>query len=486
LAYLVENKASSRLASAVSSSAATIPIDSDDASLFPSPTGSDSFFGTIRDAENIEIFECTSRSGANLTVSRGQQGTTAVAFSAGAVVELRATMGLYSSFEQKYVREYSGNPNGVVTPLYVGEKLKDTSGGVFWVAVSTTVWKFIGPNWPTYDGFYDKLTFHCGNYGGMDIIGNILCTNGGTVPTQQKGVLWLLSEDRHTITEGSFADVGSQAGPIRDALGRNFFWWGGYNGNHAVAGQSFTDKDTTSTYFAVKAPPRYAYGMCSRGNKAYFAHAATGAFSTGYIYEGQWDGTTMTVPRAYTSGDPFGYTANNPAINSDGTHIFLSYTGEEYISKFKISDMSLVHQTDFSAEGLNVDYPQTYRAPYCFAHGNAYYVPGSIYGVGAYHIFNMESDVEAEYVGYFWGSADNYSNIRCIAIDNDTEELYIVYSSGTTITVDRYGLNSPLAPYPIERKTATDASFSDIKSMCLDANYIYIRASSTILCIMER
>ncbi len=89
---LFTNNASSTLAATITAVQTTIAVQSGDAAEYPSPSGGDWFMVTVQDGGgNIEIMKCTARSGVTLTVTRGQESTTAFAFTAGARVDLRLT-----------------------------------------------------------------------------------------------------------------------------------------------------------------------------------------------------------------------------------------------------------------------------------------------------------------------------------------------------------------------------------------------------------
>lgn len=94
---LFTNNARSTLASGISNVATSIAVATGDGSKFASPSGGDWQDVTLDDGTNIEIVHLTGRSGDTLTVTRGQESTTAVAFSAGAKVEARFTAGAANS-----------------------------------------------------------------------------------------------------------------------------------------------------------------------------------------------------------------------------------------------------------------------------------------------------------------------------------------------------------------------------------------------------
>lgn len=86
------NNGKTLIASAVSSSATTINVD--DASVFPSISGSEYFYVTLEDTSgNVEIVKVTGVSTNTLTVSRAQESTTARSFSDGDKAENRLTAG---------------------------------------------------------------------------------------------------------------------------------------------------------------------------------------------------------------------------------------------------------------------------------------------------------------------------------------------------------------------------------------------------------
>ena len=97
-AQLVANNASSTIATlgALSGTGTgTFVVASGHGTRFPSPTAGDYFFATLQDASNnIEIIQITGRSADTLTIgARGQESTTARAWIANDVVELRFTAG---------------------------------------------------------------------------------------------------------------------------------------------------------------------------------------------------------------------------------------------------------------------------------------------------------------------------------------------------------------------------------------------------------
>ncbi len=114
---LFANRAASLLASSIDDSATTLILTSGTEGRFPSPTGGDWFPVTVADAAgNVENMHCTARAGSILTVLRGQEGTAARAFDAGAAVESRVTAGALSSAIGDSSRLQTEMPDLVLPP----------------------------------------------------------------------------------------------------------------------------------------------------------------------------------------------------------------------------------------------------------------------------------------------------------------------------------------------------------------------------------
>lgn len=102
MAQLFKNNAFSALAGSATDVATTLTLTPSTGSRFPSPTGGDFFLATLVGLDgngsesSWEIVKVTGRSNDSLTVVRGQEGTTAVAWDAGARIESRATANTYA------------------------------------------------------------------------------------------------------------------------------------------------------------------------------------------------------------------------------------------------------------------------------------------------------------------------------------------------------------------------------------------------------
>ena len=93
MALILSNNGLSKLASPITSSATTLTVLSGDGAKFPALGAGDWFPVTVAKPDgSFEIMRCTARTDDTLTVTRAQEGTTALDFAAGALVELRLTV----------------------------------------------------------------------------------------------------------------------------------------------------------------------------------------------------------------------------------------------------------------------------------------------------------------------------------------------------------------------------------------------------------
>lgn len=101
--YSFANNVSTTLAESISATATVLNVASGTGASFPSLASGQVFSVTLVDAATgltREICYCTSRSGDALTVSRGQEGTTARAWSAGDTAAHYITAGALNNFTQ--------------------------------------------------------------------------------------------------------------------------------------------------------------------------------------------------------------------------------------------------------------------------------------------------------------------------------------------------------------------------------------------------
>ena len=101
MAALFTNNASAPIASSIISSSTSITVSSGQGAEFPTLTGADYFMATLVDtSNNLEIIKVTARSIDTMTVVRAQEGTTARAYAAGSLLELRITAAVLNSLLQ--------------------------------------------------------------------------------------------------------------------------------------------------------------------------------------------------------------------------------------------------------------------------------------------------------------------------------------------------------------------------------------------------
>lgn len=91
MAVKFANNASSTLAAGISNSDLSLSVATGTGSAFPTISGSDVAFLTLTESTKMEIVKVTATSGDTFTIERGQDGTTAQAFSAGAAIALNVT-----------------------------------------------------------------------------------------------------------------------------------------------------------------------------------------------------------------------------------------------------------------------------------------------------------------------------------------------------------------------------------------------------------
>ena len=96
------NNASALMASGILSTDTTVTLQPGQGALFPNLSAGQIMKVTFEDTSgNIEVVHATGITGDVLTILRGQEGTTALAFSSGSRVEIRCTAGDLAAMLQK-------------------------------------------------------------------------------------------------------------------------------------------------------------------------------------------------------------------------------------------------------------------------------------------------------------------------------------------------------------------------------------------------
>jgi hypothetical protein len=99
MARLYADRADTQLAAGIDDTVTAIDVV--DGSVFPAPTGGDFAILTIEEGVTFERVRLTARSGNTLTVVRGNDGTSALSFTAAATVSLRQTASAMAGVVEK-------------------------------------------------------------------------------------------------------------------------------------------------------------------------------------------------------------------------------------------------------------------------------------------------------------------------------------------------------------------------------------------------
>lgn len=138
-----KNNANGTLASAVASGDTTVNLTAGHGNRFPTVNASENeyFFATLIDTSgNLEVVKVTARVNDSLTVVRGQDGTSAIAFAASDIIELRPTSGALDRFLQ-VTGPQTGHNKKFINSEFAGGTVNATTlqvGGVDAVSVSGT------------------------------------------------------------------------------------------------------------------------------------------------------------------------------------------------------------------------------------------------------------------------------------------------------------------------------------------------------------
>lgn len=146
--YLFSNNATTTLAQSVSATATVLNVAEGTGNLFPSPSSGQAFAVTLVDAATgltNEICYCTSRSGDQLTVIRGREGTNAIAWSAGDTCANYITADVMESWLQE------SDLNGYATQAWSdGRYIQKVSGPNDYTPIQGGVNKTTGNMWFSY------------------------------------------------------------------------------------------------------------------------------------------------------------------------------------------------------------------------------------------------------------------------------------------------------------------------------------------------
>ena len=134
------NNAISTLASGITAASTSIALATGTGSKFPTLAAGDYFPATISKSDGtFEIVTVTARSGDTLTVTRAQEGTTALAFDANSLIELRLTADTFLSLPFQYQsKTVSANTTLDTNTEYVtGSGLRVINGVTLHIPITT-------------------------------------------------------------------------------------------------------------------------------------------------------------------------------------------------------------------------------------------------------------------------------------------------------------------------------------------------------------
>lgn len=125
-----KNNAFSTLDTAISAVDVGLAVAYGDGTLFPAAGAGDYFYMTITALDDTyEVVKVTARSGDSMTITRAQEGTTALAFSAGSLCDLRVTaQGLIDKFLEDNITANSVALSDLAT-ISAARVLGSTAGG---------------------------------------------------------------------------------------------------------------------------------------------------------------------------------------------------------------------------------------------------------------------------------------------------------------------------------------------------------------------
>lgn len=146
MTVLFSNNAASKLAAGIDSVATTVTVAAGEGVRFPSPTGGDWFPVVLQRKANytdIEIARCTARSVDTLTIVRAQEGTSALTFVAGDIIDLRLTAAALAEKANAIKHNLSATTNPTVVDdegdgYQVTSRWVNTVTAELWVCLNAT------------------------------------------------------------------------------------------------------------------------------------------------------------------------------------------------------------------------------------------------------------------------------------------------------------------------------------------------------------
>lgn len=143
MSFQIANNASTTLAAGIASGATSLTVPSGKGALFPQPSGTAVFRATIvRASDNaIEIVECTARSTDTLTITRAQEGTTALTLLTGDAIRLNMTAAVFAALTADSISTATGKTTPVDADIFglADSAASNVIKGVTWANIKATL-----------------------------------------------------------------------------------------------------------------------------------------------------------------------------------------------------------------------------------------------------------------------------------------------------------------------------------------------------------
>jgi hypothetical protein len=240
---LYANNAVSALSASITNVATSFSVTAGHGARFPVIAGGDYFYATLMDsAGNLEVVKVTARATDTFTVQRAQEGTTARAYAANDIVELRITKAMLDDFKTDTRTGYLPLTGGTVTGVTTFSNASDTQiilngGGTSWAGISWT--DVSGTDYTWFNG--STSTFAIGG-GGSTVSGKKLHVHGGM--TIGSGYAATANPTNGLNVEGAIQQAGNQVlhagnynsyAPTLTGTGASGSWGISVTGNAATA-----------------------------------------------------------------------------------------------------------------------------------------------------------------------------------------------------------------------------------------------------------
>jgi hypothetical protein len=228
MTYLYENNAAGTLAAPITNSATSLTLSPGQAALFPNPTAPDTFFATLTDAATetlIEIVLVTAVSGNVMSITRGQDGSTAQSWNTGDILSQRVVAA--------ELRQWQG-----IVPI---------GGIIMWSGAVAN----IPENWAICNGFF----------GTPNLQGQFVIGAGGTYAVGATGgSADALLDHTHFIVDPGHSHGTTDPGHVHAAQGGGQFLATG--GGNTLAAGSFAFQAAATT---AAAPTGIAVNIATTG-----------------------------------------------------------------------------------------------------------------------------------------------------------------------------------------------------------------------------